>query len=110
MTLSRLIGCRMVVDYPLLNRFEVEVAPGPGGVELIASGTIMESAKVFEELQVEVQGHTILVTIYAALVIWKSNGSPDFRATQAIHVTPGEYELRYRGSNTAITALKRVTI
>jgi hypothetical protein len=110
MRLSRLLGRRMPVDYAILQNLRVAARTEDGRTLLVVSGTMMESARVFDSLGVAVAGRTISLTIFASLVFWRRGGSPDFDVTREVALSPGTYEVRYVGPDRATTSIQRLKV
>jgi hypothetical protein len=110
MNFTRFIGRRLVVDYHLLKDLRIHLARDEGRMALVVEGSIMESAKVFEALKVKTNANTIFVTVYASLPFWNRSGSPDFKATSELTLSPGTYEIRYAGTGSETTFLKKVNV
>lgn len=89
------LGLNDPVDYSLLKGLAASFANIPGGIAISASGTIMESAKVFKSLQAEESRNNVLVTVYASLAFWNRRGSPDFSMSKEVKLAPGNYEVWY---------------
>jgi hypothetical protein len=77
---------------------------------LVVEGSIMESAKVFETLKIATSANTILVTVYASLAFWNRSGSPDFKVTNELALSPGTYEIRYAGIGSETIFLDKVQV
>ena len=70
----------------------------------------MESAKVFDSMMVATTHHAITITIYASLVFWRRDGSPQFRTIKKITVPNGVYNIQYVGKAGEAVLLQRLRI
>jgi hypothetical protein len=108
--LANLFGRRLVVDYSFLHNLHFHLIQSDHQILLTLSGTIIESAKVVESIEIVPRGNAILITIYAALAVWNSSGSPDFEITKPLQLVPGIYDIQYLGRGGVKTLLNRVEI
>lgn len=108
--LANFIGLRLVVDYSLLHDLNIHLSQSEGILSIRLEGSIVESAKVVESVEVTPTPGAILVTIYASLAIWNKNGSPDFSVTKPLNLLPGIYDIQYLGKGGERTFLKKVEI
>jgi hypothetical protein len=90
------LGRHIAVDYSVLKDFHVSFEKIRGDISLKSSGTIMESAKVFESIQVKTSRQRLLVTVYDSLAFWNRKGSPDFSASTNVSLRSGKYEVWYQ--------------
>jgi hypothetical protein len=109
-SIGNLLGRDLVVDYALLNNFHLQLIQPNEPILFRLSGTIMESAKVVESIRLIPQHNEIQITIYASLVIWNRQGSPDFDLTKSLQLASGNYDIQYLGKNRTKTFLRRVEI
>lgn len=110
MQLANLLGRGLVVDHSLLSPLNVDVTTTNEKPVLHVSGSIMESAKVYQGLRVTVQHQTILLTVLSSLMFWKRSGSPDFDDTYPLNVPSGTYRLEYIDQSGNRKFLKSVKI
>lgn len=106
----RLIGRGFIVSYQLIKDLSVELSGDGTRRTLVVSGSIMESAKVFESLKVKTSGQQILITVYASLPFWNKQGSPDFKATHELDLEPGDYEVLYLGEGDTTNFVKHLKV
>jgi hypothetical protein len=92
------LGRHIAVDYSLLKDLHVDFDISGVNVKVNARGSIMESAKVFEKMRVEVGQRELLVTVYSSLVFWNKKGSPDFSTSVDVTLPPGRYDVFYRST------------
>lgn len=97
MGFNRLIGRKMVVRYTLLKDLGVRLFEREDHTLLGVRGSIVESSKVFDAISVTVEDRKIRVTVYASMVLWHRDGSPDFDATAELRLRPGTYAIEYAG-------------
>jgi hypothetical protein len=100
----------MPVDYALLKDLRVETRTEDGRIHFAVSGTIMESARVFDSLELAVDGRTVVLTVFASLVFWRRHGSPDFAVSREVALSPGAYEVRYAGPNGATATIRPLDV
>ncbi len=94
MRLRAKIGRGMVVDHALLADVAFSLT-GRDPVAVTVSGTIFESAKVFDDLTLTRDGQVLRLRVTASLAFWNRAGSPDFRVTRELDLAPGTYDVRY---------------
>jgi hypothetical protein len=104
------VGYSFVVEYRLLRNFRVRLERTDGHGSLMASGSIMESAKTFRSLTVSFERNTIFVSVHSCLTFWKRRGSPDFTVALECRLDPGAYDIRYRGPGDAVTPVETVVV
>jgi hypothetical protein len=109
-SITNLLGRDLIVDYALLHNFHLQITQPGQQISFLLSGTILESAKVVQSVKLTPQRHEILITIFASLVIWNRNGSPDFNLTKSLLLTSGTYDIYYLGKNRAKTFLQQMEI
>jgi len=98
--MSELLGTRMAVDYSLLKELRLRLERKGADLLLEVSGTIMESAKVFHSVGVKPAEDRLLLTVYASMVFWNKQGSPDFQTAVKLALAPGEYHVWYESPRT----------
>ena len=104
------IGRSYEVEYRLIRNLEVQLARSGGRTTLRVSGSIMESAKMFQALRGKLERDTIFITILSCLPIWDRAGSPDFSVTHDLRLDPGAYRISYLGPRRATTFIKQVEL
>jgi hypothetical protein len=113
MKFANFFGRKLIVDYSLLQNLKLDIVKRDEDEQVLLTleSSIMESAKVFDSVEVTTRDNTIRITVYASLVaLWNQNGSPDFKVTKTLNLLPGVYEIEYVGQNGETTFLKKVQI
>jgi hypothetical protein len=110
MSVTRFIGKKLPVDYRFLNDFRVNFSEEKNRQSLTASGSIMESAKVFEKLEIIRRDNTIFIKVFASLPFWKRQKTPDFNEIKEMNLSPGTYDIHYIGSGKQSTFIKKINV
>ena len=110
MSITSLVGRKLVVSYSFLKDLHIEFSQQEGKQLLTVEGTIMESAKVFETLKLVRRGNTIFITVYASMPFWKGTKSPDFNQTKTMNLPQGTYDIQYKGKKKDTTFIKKVKV
>lgn len=85
------------VPFLLVADLHLEVVPADRTRHLRVSGTLMESARVFNSVQLEVRDDQVFVTVTSSFLEYLPGGGPDFNVELAASLTAGRtYTVYYR--------------